>query len=196
MYPAGFRTHVEVEGLSDRLCGKSRPGHFRGVTTVVTKLFHAVRPHRAYFGQKDAQQALILGRLARDLDFGIEVRVLPTVREADGLALSSRNAYLTPEGRKSALALSRALRAVEALHLGGERRAARLREAALGVLGAETGLRLDYLEITDRETLEGVATTEGGALVAVAAFVGRTRLIDNVILAPGASQAGIGQISM
>jgi pantoate--beta-alanine ligase len=199
MYPAGFRTHVEVEGLSDRLCGKSRPGHFRGVTTVVTKLFHAVRPHRAYFGQKDAQQALILGRLARDLDFGIEVRVLPTVREPDGLALSSRNAYLGADARKSALALSRALRAVEALHAGGERRAERLRAEALGVLGTEAGVRVDYLEVVDPETLEEVAATGAGALVAVAAFVGRTRLIDNVVLPPapgGPPQAGIGQFSM
>jgi pantoate--beta-alanine ligase len=183
MYPPGAKTVVEVQGLSGKLCGRSRPGHFRGVTTVVAKLFNIVAPDAAFFGQKDAAQAAILRRMVRDLDFGIEMVVCPIVREPDGLAMSSRNAYLGPAERKQALVLSRALRRVESLAQGGERRTAPLLEAAHEVFREEPEVRLDYIEIVDNDSLDPVADVSGGALVAVAAFVGSTRLIDNVLLA-------------
>src|SRR5882724_3652839 len=153
MYPPGAMTWVTVEGLSERLEGKSRPGHFRGVTTIVSKLFHIVEPDRAYFGQKDAQQAVIIRKMVRDLDLGVEIVVCPTVRESDGLALSSRNAYLNPEERKQALVLYRALCRVQALTDKGERSAAKMREAALQVFAEEKAARLDYFEIVDKESL-------------------------------------------
>ena len=181
MYPAGSTTFVEVEGLSNRLDGKSRPGHFRGVTTVVTKLFAAGEPDRAYFGQKDAAQVAVLRRLAEDLRLGVEIVVCPIVREEDGLALSSRNAYLSPDERKQALTLSRALRRVEALYKQGERGAEAL-IAAARVSFVDPAIRIDYIELVDWATLERVATADAGALFAVAAYVGQTRLIDNVIL--------------
>ena len=184
MYPQGAVTWVTVEGLSEKLCGRSRPGHFRGVTTVVSKLFHIVQPDVAFFGQKDAAQAVIIKKMVRDLDLPVEIVVCPTVREADGLALSSRNAYLDPAQRRSALVLSRALRRVEELAEKSERRSAALIEAAQQVFAEEPAVRVDYVEIVDNETLEPVADVSGGALVAVAAFVGTTRLIDAVVL-PG-----------
>jgi pantoate--beta-alanine ligase len=183
MYPPGAKTVVEVQELSGKLCGRSRPGHFRGVTTVVAKFFNIVAPDAAFFGQKDAAQAAILRRMVRDLDFGIEMVVCPIVREPDGLAMSSRNAYLGPAERKQALVLSRALRRVESLAQGGERRTAPLIEAAHEVFREEPEVRLDYIEIVDNDSLDPVADVSGGALVAVAAFVGSTRLIDNVLLA-------------
>jgi pantoate--beta-alanine ligase len=184
MYPAGSRTLVAVEGMSERLCGRSRPGHFRGVTTVVSKLFHIVEPGLAFFGQKDAAQAAILRRMARDLNFPVEIVVCPIVREPDGLAMSSRNAYLGPAERRSATVLYRALRRVQELAQGGERSAAALVAAGREVVTAEAGVRLDYLEVVDPDTLEPLAQTGRGALVAVAAFVGATRLIDNIVLPP------------
>ena len=182
MYPAGATTFVTVEALSEKLCGRSRPGHFRGVTTVVSKLFNIVEPDLAFFGQKDSAQAVIIRRMVRDLGFNVEIVVCPIVREPDGLALSSRNAYLDPRQRKQATVLYRSLMRVQSLADRGERDSARLIAAALDVFKEEPETRLDYLEIVDRETLDPVANTSKGALVAVAAFVGTTRLIDNIVL--------------
>jgi len=170
-------TRVVVEGLDQVLCGASRPGHFRGVATIVTKLFHVVQPHVAVFGQKDAQQ-----RLARDLDFDVEIRIAPIVREADGLAMSSRNQYLGADERRDALRLSAALRAVHEQARAGERDTARLQWGLRQELARGTRLRLDYADIVDTETLHPLPRLQGRALVVVAVFVGTTRLIDNVVL--------------
>ena len=177
-------TWVTVEGLSEKLDGKSRPGHFRGVTTVVSKLFHIVEPDLAFFGQKDAAQVAVVRRLARDLNLPVEIVVCPIVREPDGLAMSSRNAYLNPEERGRALVLQRSLRWIEKEFGAGERNAARLAAAAKQVLAQEPQVRLDYFEIVDPETLEPVAQISRPTLLAVAAYVGSTRLIDNVVLIP------------
>jgi len=182
MYPANAVTYVTVEGLSDKLCGRSRPGHFRGVTTVVAKLFDIVEPDLAFFGQKDAAQATIIRRMVRDLDFAVEIMVCPIVREPDGLAMSSRNAYLGPQQRKSALVLYRSLAEVKRRFDQGERNAANLGEAGKHVLAQESAVRLDYLEIVDPDTLDPLPELNRPALVAVAAFVGSTRLIDNILL--------------
>jgi len=182
MYPAGAITYVTVEGLSEKLCGKSRPGHFRGVTTVVSKLFSAVEPDNAFFGQKDAAQAAIIRRMVRDLNFPVQIVVCPIVREPDGLAMSSRNAYLNPQQRKSALVLSRSLNQVEQLFNRGERDVSKLVATGRNTIAADPSVRLDYFEIVDPENLECVNRISGAALVAVAAFVGTTRLIDNVVL--------------
>ncbi len=182
MYPGGAVTYVTVEGMSDKLCGRSRPGHFRGVTTVVSKLFHIVEPDLAFFGQKDAAQVAIIKRMVRDLNMPVEIVVCPIVRDPDGLAMSSRNAYLTPEQRKSALVLSRAFRRVQQVFDQGERNATKLIEAGKRVIAEEPSVRLDYLEIVDPETLESVDITSSKNLIAVAAFVGTTRLIDNILL--------------
>ena len=182
MYPPGATTFVTVEGMSGRLCGRSRPGHFRGVTTVVAKLFHIVEPDLAFFGQKDAAQVAIIRRMVRDLNFPVRIVVCPIVREKDGLALSSRNAYLDPQKRKQATVLYRSLMRVQTLADTGERSAARLIEAGRQVIGEEAGVRLDYFEIVDPDTLEPVDDISRGALVAAAAFLGTTRLIDNVVL--------------
>jgi pantoate--beta-alanine ligase len=184
MYPEKAIAYVTVEGLSEKLCGRSRPGHFRGVTTVVAKLFHIVEPDLAFFGQKDAAQATVIRRMARDLNFPVEIIVCPIVREADGLAMSSRNAYLNPQERKSALVLYRALKEIQSKFDQGGHSPARLIEAGKNVLAQEFGVRLDYLEIVDPETLDPLEKIENTALVAVAAFVGGTRLIDNVVLTP------------
>ena len=173
MYPRGATTFVTVEGLSEKLCGRSRPGHFRGVATVVAKLFNIVEPDLAFFGQKDSAQAVIIRRMVRDLALGVEIVICPIVREPDGLALSSRNAYLDPRQRKQATVLYRSLRRVKSLADGGESDAAQLIAAALEVFKEEPEVRLDYFEIVDRETLDPVADISQGALVAVAAFVGR-----------------------
>jgi pantoate--beta-alanine ligase len=183
MYPAGAVTWVTVEGLSDKLDGRSRPGHFRGVTTVVAKLFHIVEPDAAFFGQKDAAQVAIVRGMVRDLNFPVEIVACPIVREPDGLAMSSRNAYLDPQQRKQALVLHRALMRVKKSWEGGERDAGKLVEAGRGEVAAEESVRLDYLEIVDPGSLDPVKDVNRGALVAVAAFVGPTRLIDNVELA-------------
>src|SRR5216684_8445403 len=182
MYPQGAVTWVVVEGLSERLCGKSRPGHFRGVTTVVAKLFHIVEPDLAFFGQKDAAQVAIIRRMVRDLNMPVTIEVCPIVREPDGLAISSRNAYLNPEERKSALVLYRSLTRVQALFDGGEHDSANLVATAKREFAAEAGVRLDYFEIVDPDTLEPAPSITQPVLAAVAAFVGKTRLIDNILL--------------
>jgi pantoate--beta-alanine ligase len=188
MYPAGAVTWVTVEGLSDKLDGRSRPGHFRGVTTVVAKLFHIVAPDAAFFGQKDAAQVAIIRRMVRDLDLPLEIVVCPIVRESDGLAMSSRNAYLSPEQRKQALVLQGSLLRVDSLVKAGERTASHLiaaaREEFAGRSEAEHSVRLDYFEIVNPDTLDPVGDISCGALAAVAAFVGSTRLIDNLLLNP------------
>lgn len=189
MYSPGSTTFVTVEGLSDKLCGRSRPGHFRGVATVVAKLFNIVEPDLAFFGQKDSAQAVIIRRMVRDLDLNVEIVVCPIVREPDGLALSSRNAYLDSRQRKQATVLFRSLMRVQMLADRGENDSARLVTAALEVFKEEPDVRLDYFEIVDRETLDPVASTSKGALVAVAAFIGTTRLIDNIVL-HGAGRVG------
>jgi pantoate--beta-alanine ligase len=182
MYPVGAVTWVTVEGLIDKLDGRSRPGHFRGVTTVVAKLFQIVEPDAAFFGQKDAAQVAIIRRMVRDLNLAVEIVVCPIVREADGLAMSSRNAYLDPEQRKRALVLHRSLMRVQGLAEAGERDAAKLLSAGREEVAREDSVRLDYFEIVDAATLDSVVDVSDGALVAVAAFVGSTRLIDNILL--------------
>lgn len=182
MYPARATTVVLVEGLSERLDGASRPGHFRGVSTVVAKLFHIVEPDCAIFGQKDAAQVAVLRRMVRDLAMPVKLIVAPIVRESDGLALSSRNAYLSPDERRQGLVLHRALIEVERQFKAGERNAEKLKSAALAVIAAEAGARLDYCELVDPDTLELRESAADGTLVAVAAWFGATRLIDNVIL--------------
>jgi pantoate--beta-alanine ligase len=184
MYTPGAVTYVTVEGLSDKLCGKSRPGHFRGVATVVAKLFHIVEPDLAFFGQKDAAQATIIRRMVRDLNLPIEIVVCPIVREPDGLAMSSRNVYLSPQDRKSATVLNRSLTEVKQRFDQGERNATALIKAAKKVLAQEPTVRLDYFEIVDPSTLDPAPKLTGPALVAVAAVVGTTRLIDNILLQP------------
>jgi len=184
MYPTEATTVVYVEGLSERLDGSSRPGHFRGVSTVVAKLFHIVQPDCAVFGQKDAAQVAVLRRMVRDLNMPVEMIIAPTVREPDGLALSSRNAYLSAAERRQALVLRRALARIEELAQAGETSAERLRAEALVVLAAEPAAQLDYLELVHPETLEPVADLTQGALAAVSAFLGNTRLIDNIVLPP------------
>jgi pantoate--beta-alanine ligase len=184
MYPPDATTMVYVEGVSERLDGRSRPGHFRGVSTVVAKLFHIVEPDCAVFGQKDAAQVAVLRRMVHDLNMPIDLVVAPTARDADGLALSSRNAYLSPDERRQALVLYRALRRVEELARAGETNSERLRSAALFVLADEPAAVLDYLEIVDPDTLLPLPSVAQGALVAVAAKFGNTRLIDNVLLPP------------
>jgi pantoate--beta-alanine ligase len=175
-------TWVTVDGLSDKLDGGSRPGHFRGVTTVVAKLFNIVEPDAAFFGQKDAAQVAIIRRMVRDLNLAVEIVVCPIVREADGLAMSSRNAYLDHEQRKQALVLHRSLMRVQELASGGDRNAAKLAAVGRAEFAGEAAVRLDYFEIVDPDTLDSVEDISNGALVAVAAFVGNTRLIDNLLL--------------
>lgn len=182
MYPPGAATFVEVEEISDRLDGASRPGHFRGVATIVTKLLIAAEADLAFFGQKDAAQVSVLRRLARDLRMPTEMVVCPIVRDADGLALSSRNAYLSAAERAQALTLSRAVRRVEELARQGERRTGILKKAAHEVFATDPAIRVDYIALVDWETLEPVETADPGTLFAVAAWIGSTRLIDNTIL--------------
>ena len=182
MYPPGATTFVTVEGLDTRNEGRMRPGHYRGVATIVTKLFQIVQPHAAFFGQKDAGQLALIRKLVRDLDIPVEIVGCPIVREADGLAMSSRNVYLSPGERKQALVLHRALHAVEKAFRDGERSAAALTAVAQNVFAAEPGVKPDYVEVLDPMTLLPVERAEGEALVAVAAKVGTTRLLDNVVL--------------
>ena len=182
MYPDGYQTTVEVRELAAPMCGASRPGHFAGVASVVCKLFHITQPHVAVFGQKDYQQLAIIRRMVRDLDFGIEIVGVPIVREPDGLALSSRNAYLSPEERRQALALSRGLGDAEALFRSGERRAAPLCAAARRAIESQSLARIDYLELRAADSLQTLDSVDGPALLALAVFVGKTRLIDNIVL--------------
>ena len=184
MYPDGAVTWVTVENLSDRLCGRSRPGHFRGVATVVAKLFNIVEPDLAFFGQKDAAQVAIIRRMVRDLNLPVAIQVCPIVREDDGLALSSRNAYLSPDDRKMALVLYASLQRAQKLFHSGERDSAKLITEATKAFVWQPAARLDYFEIVDPETLEPMPSINRRALAAVAAFVGNTRLIDNVLLEP------------
>lgn len=182
LYPAGAATFVEVEGLSNRLDGHSRPGHFRGVSTVVTKLILAAEPDLAFFGQKDAAQVSVLRRMVTDLRLATALVVCPIVREKDGLALSSRNSYLSEAERRQALVLSRAVRAVEQLFAAGERNSAVLLDKVRKTLAGEPTVKIDYLELVDWTTLLPVVTVKQGALFALAAYVGATRLIDNAVL--------------
>ena len=180
MYPRGYKTYITVQDIEDRLCGKSRPGHFRGVATVVLKLFNIVEPDMAFFGWKDAQQVIILLRMAADLNLGTEIVACPLVREPDGLAMSSRNAYLSRDERKAALVLSRSLAKAEKLIKAGERDAGRLAGFIREMIGAERLARIDYVEITDMTELRPLDRLEGEALIALAVYIGTTRLIDNV----------------
>ncbi|NPV74211.1 MAG: pantoate--beta-alanine ligase [Pelotomaculum sp.] len=182
MYPAGYCTYVDVERLTGKLCGLSRPGHFRGVCTVVTKLFNIVKPDYAFFGQKDAQQALVIKRMAADLNMDLEVITVPTVREADGLAMSSRNVYLDPEQRRAALVLSRSLEKAGEAFRAGERDASKLRQMVLDMIKAEPLANIDYVEIYSYPELEPLDQINGPALLALAVKIGQTRLIDNAIL--------------
>ena len=191
MYPSGASTFVDVEGVSGRLDGASRPGHFRGVATVVAKLFHIVQPDFSFFGQKDAAQVAVLRKMVRDLDFPLEIIVCPTVRESDGLAMSSRNRYLSAEERRQALTLSRALHAAEVQSARGEHRASALLETMRATLQEEPAIRVDYIAAVDPDTLLPIDDVAAGALLAVAAYVGNTRLIDNVLLASAAGNTGV-----
>lgn len=182
MYPGGSVTWVVVEGLSDKLDGRSRPGHFRGVTTVVAKLFNIIQPQAAYFGQKDAAQLAVIRRMVRDLRYPVEIVAGPIIRESDGLAMSSRNAYLNKEERVRALVLQRSLCSVQAQFELGERNAAKLISDARDGFNSEPSVKIDYIEIVNPDSLDPIDTISGEALVAVAAHVGNTRLIDNVIL--------------
>jgi pantoate--beta-alanine ligase len=182
MYPEGARTTVHVAGLTDRLCGASRPGHFDGVTTVVAKLFSIVGPCRAYFGRKDAQQLAVIRRMTVDLDLPVDVVGCPLVREADGLALSSRNAYLDGEARRAVTVLAGALFAASEAVVAGERDAAVVRQLIVDIVAYVPDVRLDYVEIVDAETLEPIEQLTADTLVALAAFVGKARLIDNVTI--------------
>jgi pantoate--beta-alanine ligase len=182
MYPPGFQTWVEVEGLTRPLEGQMRPGHFRGVTTVVAKLFNAVVPDKAYFGQKDAQQAAVIRRMTKDLDLPIEIVVCPIFREMDGLAMSSRNVYLNPEERQAAIVLFRALTAAKAAYESGERDAEKLRLLVSQTVTAEPVARLQYVSCADYDTLEELETVRAKALISMAVFLGKTRLIDNFVL--------------
>jgi pantoate--beta-alanine ligase len=184
MYPAGHQTFIEVRDLQQPLCGASRPGHFAGVATVVTKLFNLTRPHVAFFGQKDYQQLAIIRRMVRDLDLGVEIVGLPIVREPDGLALSSRNVYLSADERKAALALPAALAAAEAAVRAGERLPDAVVAAARAPLERDRRIRIDYVELRDADELTPLARLERPAVLALAAFVGTTRLIDNRVLRP------------
>jgi pantoate--beta-alanine ligase len=182
MYPPGASTFVEVAGLSDRLDGASRPGHFRGVATVVAKLFHIFAPDIAFFGQKDAAQVAVLRRMVRDLRFAVQLEACPTMREPDGLAMSSRNRNLSEGERRQALVLSRALRAIERRFQAGEVDSARLIGEAQRILQEEPGVQVEYCRIVDQESLEDVSDARPGNLAAIAARVGATRLIDNLLL--------------
>lgn len=182
MYPQPYLTYVEVEEITSGLCGAARPGHFRGVATVVTKLFHIIPAHRAYFGLKDAQQVRVIQKMVEDLNFDIEIVVCPTVREEDGLAMSSRNIYLQPEERKAATVLYRSLRLAEEMVRGGEREARAVISAVRELLDAEPLVEPEYVEVVNWHLLQPVERLQGEVLVALAARVGRARLIDNVLL--------------
>jgi pantoate--beta-alanine ligase len=182
MYPPGYQTWVEVEAMTLPLEGAMRPGHFRGVTTVVAKLFNSVQPDKAYFGQKDAQQAAVIRQMVRDLNFPIEIVVCPIMREPDGLAMSSRNVYLDPQQRQAATVLSRSLREAREAYENGERDAGMLRQVMKDVLASEPLADVQYVSCADYETLEELDTVERKALLSMAVFIGKTRLIDNIVL--------------
>jgi pantoate--beta-alanine ligase len=187
IYPSGFRTYITVEGLSDRLEGRSRPGHFRGVATVVLKLLEIVQPHFAYFGRKDAQQVRIISQMAHDLNLDTQIVVCPIVRDSDGLALSSRNAYLDPAERRAATVLHRALIAARDALAAGARDALQLQTVLRKVLQAEPLAAIDYAEIVDADTFEAVVRVARPCYAVLAVFLGKTRLIDNLYIEPGAT---------
>ena len=182
MYPAGYQTWVEVEAMTRPLEGAMRPEHFKGVTTVVTKLFNAIQPHKAYFGQKDAQQAAVIRQMVQDLNFPLEVIVCPTTREADGLAMSSRNKYLEGADRPAATILFHALSAAKSAYEGGERNAEKLREIMKVTLAAEPRAQMQYVSCADYDTLEELDMVSGKTLLSMAVLLGKTRLIDNFVL--------------
>ncbi|MCM8784179.1 MAG: pantoate--beta-alanine ligase [Candidatus Omnitrophica bacterium] len=182
MYPQDYVTYVEVERLTKKLCGRFRPGHFKGVTTVVMKLFNIVNPDVAYFGQKDAQQARIIEKMVEDLNMNIKIKILPIVREKDGLAMSSRNVYLSPQERERAVCLYEALKKAEEMVSQGIRNAEKIRREIKKVLAKKKVYRIDYIEVVDAKTLTPLNKLEGKILIALAVWIGRTRLIDNTIL--------------
>ncbi|HIE17004.1 MAG TPA: pantoate--beta-alanine ligase, partial [Dehalococcoidia bacterium] len=188
MYPEGFSSWVEVEKITERLEGSHRPGHFRGVATVVTKLFNIIKPTRAYFGQKDAQQALVIKKMVTDLNMDLEIVVAPTVRESDGLAMSSRNTYLNPKEREAATILFKALTLAQNLWGEGERNADTIRQEMVSLISSEPLAKIDYVSIADAETLEELSRIDRPALASLAVRIGRTRLIDNVVLAQNHSR--------
>jgi len=183
MYPPGISTWVDVEGVTKRLEGAARPGHFRGVATVVAKLFNIVEPSKAYFGQKDAQQVVVIQKMVTDLNMNLEVVVVPTLREPDGLAMSSRNVYLSPEERQAAVVLWRSMNLVKGLWQKGERNAEEIRNEMVALIKKEPLARIDYVSIADPRTLEELTQIKGPALISMAVYVGKTRLIDNMTLA-------------
>jgi pantoate--beta-alanine ligase len=182
MYPEGFNSWVEIQGITERLEGAHRPGHFRGVATVVAKLFNIVEPARAYFGEKDAQQVLVIRRMVADLNMNLEVVASPTVREPDGLALSSRNTYLNPKERQAATVLWKALSLSKEMYLKGERQADRLRQTMAQIISEEPLATIDYISVADTETLQELSQIYGPVLVSMAVRIGNTRLIDNITL--------------
>lgn len=182
MYPQGYQTWVEVEAMTRPLEGAMRPGHFKGVTTVVAKLFNGVQPHKAYFGQKDAQQVAIIRQMVKDLNFPIEIVVCPIVREPDGLAMSSRNIYLDPEQRQAATVLYRSLNAAKSTYYKGEREAEKLRQVMKGMIADELLAQMQYVSCADYDTLEELDVVKGKTLLSMAVFIGKTRLIDNFVL--------------
>ena len=182
MYPEGYATYVNIEGLTDTLCGASRPGHFKGVTTVVAKLFGIIKPDIAYFGQKDAQQAVVIRKMAEDLNMGLEVKVLPIIREEDGLAMSSRNVYLSTDDRRQATVLYRSLQDAEAAIKKGERDPKKIVKMMSDMISHVPTSKIDYISIVDTKNLKSVDKIDGETLIALAVFIGKTRLIDNVIV--------------
>jgi pantoate--beta-alanine ligase len=182
IYPAGYQTYLDVEQLTLPLCGAKRPGHFRGVTTVVTKLFNIVMPQLALFGKKDFQQLAVISRMTADLNIPVEIVGMPIVREADGLAMSSRNAYLTPAERAAALCLSRGLKAARSAYQAGEMKVTALRERVMAIIGAETAVAPEYVEFRQQHSLIEVAHADSDTLLALAVKIGNTRLIDNCVL--------------
>lgn len=182
MYPNGYSTFVNVDGVTESLCGAKRPGHFRGVATVISKLFHIIQPARAYFGQKDGQQVAVLRRMVKDLNIPVELIAVPIVREADGLALSSRNVYLTPEQRQQAVVLSQGLAKAKALFTAGQRQAAVLLQVVTEQIQTASLAKIDYVQLVDGETMTPISQVEKTAMLAVAVYFGNTRLIDNVLL--------------
>jgi len=182
MYPDGYKTDIEVKGLSDKLCGASRPGHFKGVTTIVAKLFNIVRPNNAYFGEKDYQQLLIIRKMVQDLNMNVKIVAMPTVREKDGLAMSSRNTYLSNEDRIKALAINRSLKFSKMLVRSGVRSSTKIKAAITKLMKTAKGLKIDYISICDPETLDERSVIKGKTLIATAAYIGKTRLVDNVVV--------------
>jgi len=182
IYPTGYRTDIEVKGLSEKLCGASRPGHFKGVTTIVAKLFIIVKPDVAYFGEKDYQQQVVIRKMVRDLNMGVKIKSMPTVREKDGLAMSSRNTYLNKEDRVKALVINRSLNFAKMLVNSGIRSSAKIKAAMTRLMRTASGLKIDHISICDPETLDERSIIKGKTLIATAVYIGKTRLIDNIVI--------------